>query len=340
VVSRESCVIVLYLTIAELLPATVVVLIMGGWSDASGRRKFLMWLPCVGSAVYAMGFLLPGYINGADIDRPVTMVIFVVASFLSGMSGSVPGFLSGNAGYISDTDSPRRRTLRLAFVEMSMGVTFGVASLINGFWIATTEEVADQTGSVHRPPPAFEQPLWFVVICSLVPFIIIYFLLREPASEPLLHEAGRTDNTLKGSIDGRPTSQIDSIFAEKHRCFRFCNFRGIQSAISLKTPAQRKLWAIVVAFQLYVFVQQGQERTLVLFLQNKPVGASPDHIGLQLFVLYVLAGIGSWPGVPLLQLVVNDLTIAAISMASKLAGSLITAVATNETLIYVGKYII
>jgi len=79
-VSEESSLIVVYLTIAELLPAAIVVLILGSWSDATGRRKFLMWLPCVGNALYALGFLLPWYISAADIDRSSTMTLFVVGS--------------------------------------------------------------------------------------------------------------------------------------------------------------------------------------------------------------------------------------------------------------------
>lgn len=327
-VSTESSLIILYLTIAELLPAAIIVLFLGSWSDASGRRKFLMWLPCLGNAVYAIGFLLPGYINGGDVDRPATMALFVGASVFSGLSGSVPGFLSGNAGYISDTDTPRRRTLRLAVVELSIGLTFGIASLMNGYWIAAAEDVhVIATESSHRPPPGFEQPLWFVAICSLVPFVIVFFLLREPAGELLL--TGRSDGTVG--------SEIDSISAETLTYFRFRNFRGIRRAFGWSTPAQKKLWAIVAAFQLYVFVQQGQERTLVLFLQNEPVKAESIQIGLQLFVLYGLAGLGSWPGVPLLQRVIDDLGIAAIAIASKMIGSLMMAVATNGTLVYFGR---
>jgi len=331
-VSQESSLIILYLTIAELLPAAIIVLFLGSWSDASGKRKFLMWLPCIGNALYAVGFLLPGYINGADIDLPSTMAFFVGASVMSGLSGSVPGFLSGNAGYISDTDSPKRRTLRLAIVELSIGMTFGVASLVNGYWIAAAEDVhVVLAEGGHRPPAGFEQPLWFVAVCSLVPFVVIFFLLREPAGELLL--TGRADPAAAGDS----SSEIDSISAETLTYFRFRNFRGIRRAFGLSTPAQRKLWAIVIAFQLYVFVQQGQERTLVMFLQNDPLRAGPVEIGQQLFVLYVLAGLGSWPGVPLLQRAVDDLGIAAIAMASKMIGSVLTAVATGGALVYVGK---
>jgi len=64
----------------------------------------------------------------------------------------VPGFLSGNASYISDTDSPRRRTLRLAVVELSIGGTFAVASLVNGFWIGATGPI-HETEPIRDPEP-------------------------------------------------------------------------------------------------------------------------------------------------------------------------------------------
>ena len=304
-VSEESSLIIVYLTIAELLPATVVVLFLGSWSDATGRRKFLMWLPCVGNALYALGFLLPWYISAADIDRSSTMTMFVLGSMASGLSGAVPGFLSGNASYISDTDSPRRRTLRLAVVELSIGGTFAVASLINGFWIGAS-----------GPEANFEQPLWFILVCSLVPFVIILFLLREPANE--LGQSGDPAGIDAGTMT----------------YFRFRNFRGIRRAFGLATYPQRKLWAIIVAFEVYVFVQQGQERTLVMFLQTSPLRCGPTQIGLQLFVLYGLAALGSWPGVPFAQRVITDLAIAGVAMVSKMIGSFLLVAASNGAVVY------
>ena len=163
-VNEESSLIILYLNMAELLPSAIVVLLLGFWSDITGKRKFLMWMPCLGNAIYALGFLLPLYICDGNIDSATTKVFFVVASILSGLSGSVPGFLSGNASYISDTDTRGRRTLRLAIVEFSIGMTFGFSNLLNGFWIRATHN--------------YEQPLWFVFGCSVVPFLLIFFCLK------------------------------------------------------------------------------------------------------------------------------------------------------------------
>lgn len=299
-VNEESSLIVLYLNVAELFPAVFMVLVLGCWSDMTGKRKFLMWLPCLGNAVYALGFLLPIYISGGDIDHPATKVLFVLASLISGLSGSVPGYLSGNASYISDTDSPRRRTLRLAIVEFSIGTTFGLANLINGFWVDLTNH--------------FEQPLWFVVLCSLIPFVVLCFLLREPHGE------------LSSQL-GQP-SEASHVWRD---------FRGVLHVFGCKTLPQKKLWAVFFAFQVYVFVQQGQERTFVLFLQNFPLYWQPLQTGIFLFILYTLAGLGSWPGIPLLQRIMDDASIAILAMISKLLGSLLLAFAEVDPLVYLGE---
>ena len=81
--NEESSLIILYLNIAELLPSAIVVLILGAYSDMIGRRKFLMWLPCLGNAFYVLGFVLPLYICQGDIDHPATKALFVVAAILS-----------------------------------------------------------------------------------------------------------------------------------------------------------------------------------------------------------------------------------------------------------------
>jgi len=297
-INEESSLIVLYLNIAELLPSAIVVIFLGCYSDISGKRKFMMWLPCIGSAIYALGFLLPLYVCSGDIDSPVTKTFFVIACLVSGVSGNVPGFLSGNASYISDTDSPRRRSLRLAIVEMSIGLTFGISSLMNGYWISATSH--------------FEQPLWFVFGCSLLPFVLIFFFLVEPTGE------------VSSQLGGHPEFSLRSLHCIRH-------------VFGCKTNGQLKLWAIFFAYQIYVFVQQGQERTFVLFLQNHPLHWSSTQIGMFIFILYVLAGFGSWPGVPLLQRIVTDLSIAAIALLSKLIGSLLLAVAQGSFVVYLCK---
>ena len=292
-VNEESSLIVLYLNIAELLPSAVIVLFLGCWSDWSGRRKFLMWLPCLGNAIYALGFIIPTYAFGAEYST-TAIVIMVTATIISGLSGNIPGFLAGNASYISDTDSRQRRTLRLAIVEFTIGVTYGLSNLGLGFWIHDA---------------GFMPPFWFVFACSLLPLFMILLLLNEPETDTLVR-------------DRNPT--IEDIRSVRHIC-------------SCGTLSQRKMWAVFFAFQIYVFVQQGQERTYVLFLENTPLCWGSVGIGLFLFTVYFVSGLGSWPAVPLLNRCVGDVALFLFAILSKALGSILLGFATTPALVYLGK---
>ncbi len=292
-VNRESSLIVLYLNIAELLPSAIIVLFLGCWSDWSGRRKFLMWLPCLGNAIYALGFIIPTYAFGPKYSS-TAIVIMVTATIISGLSGNIPGFLAGNASYISDTDSRQRRTLRLAIVEFTIGITYGLSNLGLGYWIHAA---------------GFMPSFWFVLVCSLIPFFFIFLLLNEPETDTLVR-------------DRNPT--IEDIRSIRHIC-------------SCGTLSQRKMWAVFFAFQIYVFVQQGQERTYVLFLQNYPLCWASVNIGLFLFTVYFLSGLGSWPAVPLLNRCVGDVALFLFAILSKALGSILLGFATTPALVYLGK---
>ena len=296
-VNEESSEIILYLNVAELLPSAIVVLFLGCYSDYIGRRKFLLWLPCFGGALLALGYLLPLYVCNADIDHPATKALLVCGAIVSGLSGQLPAFLSGNASYISDTDTPQRRTLRLAIVEFTIGMTFGLANFANGIWISHTQ--------------SFVLPLWFVFGASLLAGILVMFFLKEPSGE-LSYSLG------KSSISWR-------------------DVKGIKHLFTLGTISMKRLWAVFFAFQIYIFVQQGQERTFVMFLQNEPLHWRAIRIGTFFLVLYGLSGLGSWPGVPLLKRCLGDVSITLLALISKAMGSFIMAFATDDITVFLCK---
>ncbi|ESO05836.1 hypothetical protein HELRODRAFT_188191, partial [Helobdella robusta] len=300
VINEESSIMAFYLTIAELLPTTMFILLFGFYSDFTGNRRFMMYLPCLGTAVYTLGFLFPFYLFDGNMGRIGTKVILITTSIVSGMSGNISGYLCGNASYISDTDSVKRRTLRLAIVEFSIGITFALTSLLNGFWI-------NKFGSL-------DQPLWFIFICSLAPFVILFFFVQEP--------------------NGSLTSDLDDYHPNltlKETIKKIFNFRHI---FHLRSLEQKKMWLMFVGFIVYSFAQQGQERVFVLYLKGNPFLWDSIQIGLFLFTLYGLSGISSWPGVPLLQKCIGDVSIFFLAIASKFLGSLLLGLSTNSGEVY------
>ena len=164
--NQEASEFCLYLAIAELLPAAFASLLLHFLSDVTGRRKFLMYLPCLGLALNALLFVLPLYINEGDMDEPITIALLIIGCILSGASGSGGTFYGGNATYVTFTDSEERRIHRMGQVECILGLTYACTNLIYGFWVEATG--------------GFLQPLWFTALCSAMPFVLILLVLREP----------------------------------------------------------------------------------------------------------------------------------------------------------------
>ena len=289
--ASEFC---LYLAIAELLPSTIVTLLFGFLSDVTGRRKFLMYLPCLGVGLFALCFALPLYINEGDIDEPITTALLVIGCVLDGASGSFATYYGGTAIYVALTDSRERLTLRMAQVDCIVGLTYGISNLVYGFWVEATGD--------------FLQPLWFTISCSAVPFILILLVLKEPL-------VGRVG--LKGPIE---------------------SLRGVGKVIGCSTVSQRQVWAIYCMFLIYVFILQGQARVYVLFLSEEPFYWDSVQIGVFIFILYVGAGFGAYPGVSILKRVMGDFSIATAAVICKLLTSVILAFAKGDIPVYLGKY--
>ena len=85
---------------------------------------------------------------------------------------------------------------------------------------------------------------------------------------------------------------------------------------------------------MYVFVQQGQERTYIPFLEHFPLCWGSVKIGLFLFALYFLSGLGSWPAVPLMHRCIGDVAIFILAVISKALGSILLAFANSSVIVY------
>lgn len=54
-------------------------------------------------------------------------------------------------------------------------------------------------------------------------------------------------------------------------------------------------------------------------------------------VTYCMAGLAAWPGVPILQRQIDDVTIMILALISKAGGSLVMAFATESFAVYTCK---
>ena len=283
---------VLYLNLADLLPTAMCAVFLGWFSDLLGKRKFLMWLPCLGNIIMALGFIVPIAMNGIEYNRG-TIALLLTGTAVQGFMGGFPGFLAGNACYIADTDVSERRTLRLAIVELFVGLSFAISTLIFGFWLRAQ---------------GFMWPFVVVLVISVIVLLIVLFVLPEPEGAP---------------ISDKP--MLEELMW------------SAQSIFNLETMQKKKMWMVFIAFQIYVFIQQGQERTFVPFLEHHPFCWHAQTIGMFFFVMMLLSGLGSWPSIPLLQRRIDDTSIFILAIISKAAGSLLLSFAQTPFVVYMGK---
>ena len=225
---------------------------------------------------------------------PSPLRFLVIGSILNGASGSYPGFYTGSAIYIAYTDSEERRTLRIAQVECIAGFTYAISNLVYVLWV-------DATGD-------YLQPLWFIAVCSAVPFVLMLLALKEP----LIGTEGFKD-PMKG-------------------------LKGVKGVTGCTTISQRHVWAIYWAFQIFVFIQQGQDRVYVLFLSEDPFYWDSIQISLFFFIMYMGVGLGSYPGVPILLRFMGETLIVTLAVFCKLLSSIILAFATGDVPVYICKY--
>ncbi|KAL4238023.1 hypothetical protein ACF0H5_002734 [Mactra antiquata] len=174
---KETAVVILSLQIAEGLPAVVTVIILGALSDRTGRRRILLWLPALGSAIYCLIYILIQY-TGWSLDG------LFMASAIRGLSGSMTAFLAGGSYYAINVVKPHQRSSRLALQELLNGAAYAVGNLMVGFWVQSI---------------GYLQPFWFCFLCSITAFLISFFLVKE--IEPTSTRSPRRDITGNCCID-------------------------------------------------------------------------------------------------------------------------------------------
>lgn len=291
---RESAVVVLSLQIAEGLPAVVSVIILGALSDRTGRRKILLWLPALGSSVYSLIYILIQY-TGWSLDG------LFMASAIRGLSGSMTAFLAGGSYYAINLVQPHQRSSRLALQELLNGAAYAVGNIMVGFWVEAV---------------GFLQPFWFCFICSLISFVISFFLVKEIQPDVDRPQARR-------AITGNCCIDTFRPMAKFFKC------RGNMKLV--------RIWLAILAFQTYAIVHIGQINTLVLYLLGEPLSWNVTRIGVFLSVAMACAAISTGMAPPILRNYLTDTQIAFAGFFSKAIGTLWISVVQNGTIIYFGK---
>ncbi|XP_049896432.1 solute carrier family 46 member 3 [Epinephelus moara] len=174
-VQRHASLFSLYSDLLSTVPSLIVTLMLVAYSDRGGR-KITIIMPLIGSLIYALSFLTVSYFE-------LNIYLLVGSSLLSSLFGGLGTFLGGVFAYIADLcEDDRQKTLRIAGVDMMIGLLSGVASISTGYFLRAA---------------GFNWPFLTAALCQCVILLYAIFILEETVKQ------APTDTII---LDGSPQS--------------------------------------------------------------------------------------------------------------------------------------
>ncbi|KAL0994902.1 hypothetical protein UPYG_G00129040 [Umbra pygmaea] len=166
-VQKAASLFSLYSELFSMIPSLLATLILVAYSDQRGR-KITIILPLIGSLVYTLSFLAVSFFE-------LNVYLLILSSFVNGLFGGLGTFLGGCFAYIADLcEDGQQKTLRMAGVDMVIGLLSGVASLSTGYFLQAA---------------GFNWPFFTSALFHCVNLLYAIFVLEEtvkrPADDPL-----------------------------------------------------------------------------------------------------------------------------------------------------------
>ncbi|XP_062870075.1 lysosomal proton-coupled steroid conjugate and bile acid symporter SLC46A3 [Trichomycterus rosablanca] len=143
--------------LCSMIPSLVVTLVLVTYSDRYGR-KITIILPLIGSLVYCLSFMAVSIFE-------LNLYLLIAASLVSSLSGGIGTILGGCFSYVADLhEDGKQKTLRMAGLDMMIGLLSGVALISSGYFLEAT---------------GFHWPFFTAAIFQLVNLIYVVFFLEE-----------------------------------------------------------------------------------------------------------------------------------------------------------------
>ncbi|XP_072230931.1 lysosomal proton-coupled steroid conjugate and bile acid symporter SLC46A3 [Leuresthes tenuis] len=184
VVQREASLFSLYSELLSTIPSLIVTLMLVAYSDRGGR-KITIIMPLIGSFIYTSTFLTVSFFE-------LNIYLLIGSSFLSSLFGGLGTFLGGCFAYIADLcKDERQKTLRMAGIDMMIGLLSGVAAISTGYFLRAA---------------GFNWPFLTSAMFQCLTLLYAIFILEEtvktaPTDSNILHESHHR-STIKHMIFG------------------------------------------------------------------------------------------------------------------------------------------
>lgn len=237
-VQKQASLLSLYTELFSAIPSFIVTVLLVTYSDRGGRRVTLV-APVIGALLYTTGLLAISYFQ-------LNIYLTIGCSVLRSLFGGFGTFLGGCFAYVVDrSKSDQGRTLRLAGVDMILGVVGGGAALSSGHFLR----------AAGFDWPFFTSAMGLVLLLLYVAFVLEETVKRVPSDDAIL------DSHPRGSAIKEMFRSICHVFAGggwKHKA---------------------TLIVLFLAFIVFVFADMGSLSLITLYELNKPLCFTEVLIG-------------------------------------------------------------
>lgn len=266
------------------------------YSDRGGR-KITIIMPLIGTLIYTLAFLTVSYFE-------LSIYLLIGASLLSSLFGGLSTFLGGCFAYVVDLcKDDRQRTLRMAGLDMMIGLLSGVASISTGYFLRAA---------------GFNWPFATAALCQCLILLYAIFILEETVKKP------PTDAVV---VDGAP----------QHTALKQMIYGVYQMFAGASCRSKTVLILLILIFTSFSFVYMGGISLVTLYELNEPLCWTEILIGYgsalsSTVFLTSFVGVSAFTycGMP-------SLLIVLIGILSVMAGMALLAFAKTTLLMFVGE---
>ncbi|XP_029626229.1 solute carrier family 46 member 3 [Salmo trutta] len=290
-VQKAASLFSLYTELFSMIPSLAVTLILVAYSDQRGR-KITIILPLIGSLFYALSFLAVSFF---ELD----LYLLIVSTFISALFGGSGTFLGGCFSYIADLcEDGQQKTLRMAGVDMVIGLLSGVASLSTGYFLQAA---------------GFNWPFFTSALFQCFNLLYAVFILEETLQRP-------PDDPLDGSPRRTAMRQL--------ACGVYQLFAGASRRRNIL------LVLLLLLFSSFSFANMGGLSMITLYELNQPLCWTEILIGYG-SALSTTVFLTSFVGVTVFSRCgVPDLVIILMGILSVMAGMTLVAFAKTTLMMF------
>ena len=297
---RQASLFSLYTELFSTIPSLVVTLILVAYSDQRGRKVTII-MPLIGGLIYNLSFLTVSYFE-------LNIYLLVGASLLSSLFGSTGTLLGGCFAYVADMcDDDKRKTLRMAGIDMVIGLLSGVAALSSGYFLRVA---------------GFNWPVLTGVVCQCFTLLYAFFLLEESVK--------RTPDCYAHPSDGDEAPPRCSVMKQM--------FLGIyQMFAGLSRRDRARLVLLILIFATFNFAYVGGVSSVTLYELKEPLCWDEILIGYGT-ALSTTVFMGSFLGVLALTYCgVPQPVIVLVGLLSVISGLTLLSFAKTTLAMFLGE---